>query len=140
MCSSLQGALIRAFGWPSVFYIYAVLGLVWVALWPSVKAQEAIDKSAKAAQEAAAAAAVGREAKEEKLEVPWKALLTSKPVIALTITHFCQVCGFLCVLVCVCVCACVCVCVCVCVCAHERESTRMGVCKLRIQMRMAHPR
>ena len=86
----LSGPLIKAFGWPSVFYLYGVIGLLWAALWPSVKAQEAVDQSIKAAQEAAAAANGGVK-KDEKLNVPWKALLTSKPVIALTITHFCQV-------------------------------------------------
>lgn len=33
----LCGPLIRMFGWPSVFYLFAVLGLVWVALWPLVQ-------------------------------------------------------------------------------------------------------
>ncbi|GLC45333.1 hypothetical protein PLESTB_000310800 [Pleodorina starrii] len=33
----LCGPLIRMFGWPSVFYLFAVLGLVWAALWPLVQ-------------------------------------------------------------------------------------------------------
>lgn len=33
----LCGPLIRMFGWPSVFYLFAVLGLVWVAAWPLVQ-------------------------------------------------------------------------------------------------------
>ena len=58
----LSGPLIRSFGWPSVFYLFAVLGLLWVAAWPLVKAQEALDqkeKETRAAEEAAAAAKVG---------------------------------------------------------------------------------
>lgn len=30
----LCGPLIRTFGWPSVFYVFAVLGLAWAVLWP----------------------------------------------------------------------------------------------------------
>ncbi|GIL88401.1 hypothetical protein Vretimale_15008 [Volvox reticuliferus] len=33
----LCGPLIRMFGWPSVFYLFAVLGLVWAAMWPLVQ-------------------------------------------------------------------------------------------------------
>ena len=31
------GPLIHAFGWPSVFYLFAALGLVWSAAWPLLK-------------------------------------------------------------------------------------------------------
>lgn len=30
----LCGPLIQAFGWPSVFYLFAAMGLVWCLLWP----------------------------------------------------------------------------------------------------------
>ena len=35
------GPLIHAFGWPSVFYLFAALGLVWSALWPLLKPDQA---------------------------------------------------------------------------------------------------
>ncbi len=36
----LCGPLIKAWGWPSVFYLFAVLGLVWCAFWPMLKADK----------------------------------------------------------------------------------------------------
>lgn len=35
------GPLIHAFGWPSVFYLFAVLGLMWCLLWPLLKPEQA---------------------------------------------------------------------------------------------------
>ena len=32
-----SGPLIHRFGWPSVFYLFAVLGLIWAAIWPFFK-------------------------------------------------------------------------------------------------------
>ena len=29
--------LIRTFGWPSVFWIFAIIGLVWSCVWPTLK-------------------------------------------------------------------------------------------------------
>ena len=36
----LCGPLIKAFGWPSVFYLFAVLGLLWCAAWPLLGAEK----------------------------------------------------------------------------------------------------
>lgn len=36
----LSGPLIRLYGWPSVFYLFAVLGLLWCAVWPLVKPEK----------------------------------------------------------------------------------------------------
>jgi MFS family permease len=33
----LSGPLIRAYGWPSVFYLFAVLGGFWCLMWPLVR-------------------------------------------------------------------------------------------------------
>ena len=33
----VSGPLIRTYGWPSVFYLFAVLGLAWSAAWPLLK-------------------------------------------------------------------------------------------------------
>jgi ACS family sodium-dependent inorganic phosphate cotransporter len=33
----LSGPLIRMYGWPSVFYLFAVLGGIWCLLWPLVR-------------------------------------------------------------------------------------------------------
>lgn len=36
----LCGPLIHWFGWQSVFYLFALLGLVWCAAWPLFKPEE----------------------------------------------------------------------------------------------------
>lgn len=33
----LCGPLIAMYGWPSVFYVFAILGLVWAVVWPLSK-------------------------------------------------------------------------------------------------------
>jgi lipid-A-disaccharide synthase-like uncharacterized protein len=33
----LSGPLIRMYGWPSVLYLFAVLGGIWCLLWPLVR-------------------------------------------------------------------------------------------------------
>lgn len=40
----LCGPLIRLYGWPIVFYAFAVLGLVWCIFWPLVKPEQADPK------------------------------------------------------------------------------------------------
>ena len=52
----VSGPLIRRFGWSSVFYFFAVLGLVWSALWPLLKPSEA-DKTQPAPPKPSATAA-----------------------------------------------------------------------------------
>ena len=42
----LCGPLIRLYGWPIVFYAFAVLGLVWCLFWPLVKPEQADPKVA----------------------------------------------------------------------------------------------
>lgn len=32
----VSGPLIRTYGWPSVFYLFAVLGLLWSVAWPTL--------------------------------------------------------------------------------------------------------
>jgi ACS family sodium-dependent inorganic phosphate cotransporter len=74
----LSGPLIRMYGWPSVFYLFAVLGGIWCLLWPlfrperpdrvseaeaRVQAAEKLAKKArKAADAEASAASAGSEA------------------------------------------------------------------------------
>jgi MFS family permease len=41
----LSGPLIRMYGWPSVFYLFAVLGGVWCLLWPLVRPGVQVSKS-----------------------------------------------------------------------------------------------
>ena len=52
------GPLIRTYGWASVFYIFAALGLLWAAVWPLLKPNDP-DPSQPVAPRPSAAAAGG---------------------------------------------------------------------------------
>ncbi|KAK9810429.1 hypothetical protein WJX72_010556 [[Myrmecia] bisecta] len=77
----LCGPMIRMFGWPSVFYLFAAIGIVWSALWPLLKpampdpdVQHAPDHHSSL---------------DSTTEVPWGTFLRSKPVWAIIVAHFC---------------------------------------------------
>jgi len=82
------GPLIRAFGWPSVFYLFAVLGFLWCALWPRVKGEK---REAKAG---GAAPAWGPTDAGASLPVPWRDFLRCRPVWAIIAAHFCYNWGY----------------------------------------------
>lgn len=84
----LCGPLIRMYGWPSVFYLFAILGLVWCALWPLVKPETidpltAAQEKAQAEQDAAKDAAAGKYAPPPSGKMPWLKFMTSKAVWAI---------------------------------------------------------
>jgi MFS transporter, ACS family, solute carrier family 17 (sodium-dependent inorganic phosphate cotransporter), other len=81
----LSGPLIRMYGWPSVFYLFAVLGGIWCLLWPLFRPEQpdqvsaaearvqAAEKAAKKARkavdaEAAAMAAAAAGSEEDAAE------------------------------------------------------------------------
>eukprot|EP00798_Chlamydomonas_sp_ICE-L_P002986 gene2986-12994_t len=86
----LSGPLIKAYGWPSVFYLFACLGLMWCVVWPMIKPEMA--PSPKVAEQSAMVQTVEEpvEKKEaEKIHVPWAEFFKSVPVWAVTVAHFC---------------------------------------------------
>lgn len=102
----LCGPLIHWFGWQSVFYLFALLGLLWCAAWPLFKPEQqdsdALPRffrkqaaAAAAAQQqteeerAAAEAKAAAAAAERKAPVPWGKFLLSAPVWAVIVAHFC---------------------------------------------------
>lgn len=54
----LSGPLIRMYGWPSVFYLFAVLGGIWCLAWPLVNPEKGMEKKASAAKAAGVAVRV----------------------------------------------------------------------------------
>ncbi len=92
----LSGPLIRCYGWPSVFYLFAVLGLVWCVAWPFVK-PEKVSESTLAKQQAhvSALGSIDEPAENKppeklaQLQVPWLEFFKSPAVWAVTIAHFC---------------------------------------------------
>ncbi|CAI5478403.1 unnamed protein product [Closterium sp. Yama58-4] len=107
---SLSPAIIHAFAWPSVFYSFGALGLVWFAFWqtkafsspaedPSVSAAERAliaDTGAQNGQGAGKGQEGGGGPHLEGGEalrlstIPWKVLLSKAPVWAIIISHFCH--------------------------------------------------
>ena len=94
-------ALINTWGWESVFYIFGIGGLAWNVWWSSMMA-EIKEK------DAALFEALSRQIEEQHSSdddtmmpsdgstlhndsnVPWRAFLRSKPVLALAFVHFCN--------------------------------------------------
>ncbi|KAL6755902.1 carbohydrate transporter [Haematococcus lacustris] len=89
----LSGPLIRLYGWPSVFYLFALLGIAWVALWPMVKPEQGPDKAVQQEHSALKSMDQPVEVKApemlQNLKVPWLAFFSSPPVWAVTVAHFC---------------------------------------------------
>lgn len=89
------GFLIDSLGWESVFYVTGVIGIIWSAAWfwlvfdspsqhprISVEEQRYIEDS------------IGTTATNKHLPVPWRSIVTSRPVWAIVITHACSVFGY----------------------------------------------
>ena len=81
---TLCGPLIFYFGWESVFYLFAVLGLMWCLAWPLVKPDTREPGEVKPATKAPKA----------PTNVPWGKFLKSAPVWAVIVAHFCYNWGY----------------------------------------------
>lgn len=92
----LCGPLIHWFGWQSVFYLFALLGLVWCLAWPLFKPEQQdsdalprMFRKRAAAGAAGAAQAPAAAAATDKKPVPWGAFLSNSAVWAIIVAHFC---------------------------------------------------
>ncbi len=81
--------IVESLGWQWAFYLFGLLGAVWFLLWHrSVTAIPTDDPKIEAEElEIIRAGATPQTAGEA---VPWKALLTSLPVWAIIVAHFCN--------------------------------------------------
>jgi len=81
--------IVESLGWQWAFYLFGLLGAVWYLIWHrSVTAIPADDPEIGAEElEIIRAGATPQAAGEA---VPWKALLTSLPVWAIIVAHFCN--------------------------------------------------
>ena len=71
----VTGWLVRDYGWPMPFYVFAIVGFVWVAVW-------------------AVGVGNGRGVEAEPVPtarppIPWRRILTTPAVWAIVINHFC---------------------------------------------------
>jgi MFS transporter, ACS family, solute carrier family 17 (sodium-dependent inorganic phosphate cotransporter), other len=81
--------IVQAWGWEWAFYLFGILGAVWYAFWRRMVTASPADHPAISAEELAEIEA-GATPKASTDHVPWKALMTSMPVWAIIVAHFCN--------------------------------------------------
>lgn len=86
---ALSPVLIHSYGWPSVFYSFGSLGIIWIALWMS-KAHSSPSEDPDLSAEERKLILGGSALKEPVSAIPWKLILSKPPVWALIISHFCH--------------------------------------------------
>ena len=85
------GWLTAEFGWPSSFYAFGVLGLVWAAYWLlRVRNDPLDDPRLGAAERELLASCAGTRAATGGPATPWRLFLGRPPVWALVAAHFCH--------------------------------------------------
>ncbi|GFY72488.1 hypothetical protein TNIN_170591 [Trichonephila inaurata madagascariensis] len=91
---ALSGIISANIGWPSVFYIFGALGVIWTVFW-LLFIYETPEKHPYISEEEIKVIRYGQDNKTwEKSPTPWKSILTSFSVWALVLTHFGQNWGF----------------------------------------------
>lgn len=86
----VTGWLIEQHGWPSVFYAFGGLGLVFAAFWfRLIHARPALHPTI-SAEERALLAPIEAETGTVRQPIPWRVMLSHKAVWALIVNHFCN--------------------------------------------------
>ncbi|XP_072291050.1 vesicular glutamate transporter 3 [Eucyclogobius newberryi] len=90
----LAGVLVQYVGWPSVFYIYGVFGLMWYIMWlllayGSPEAHPTISVEERLYIEAAIGESLSKQ-NAMKFKTPWRRFFTSMPVYAIIVANFCR--------------------------------------------------
>lgn len=85
----LSPQMVNSFGWPSVFYIFGSIGVAWFVWWVKRAASSPKDDPLITKEEESY---IGQNAvtKKKLTTIPWKLLLSKKPVWALIASHFCH--------------------------------------------------
>lgn len=90
----LCGALAERLGWPSIFYVFGVIGAVWTAIWLlTISESPNNDKYISDAEKEYIEDSLGSAVKI-RLTIPWKEIAKSLPVWAIIIAHFAENWGF----------------------------------------------
>ncbi|CAK8673452.1 unnamed protein product [Clavelina lepadiformis] len=85
-------------GWPSAFYIFGIIGVVWCVIW-FLLAQNYPSQCKWISKEELSYIESHME-RAKSFKVPWKEIALSKPVWAISITHFCYNWGYYTLLTC----------------------------------------
>uniref|UniRef100_A0A8C8BNY0 Major facilitator superfamily (MFS) profile domain-containing protein n=1 Tax=Oncorhynchus tshawytscha TaxID=74940 RepID=A0A8C8BNY0_ONCTS len=91
----LAGVLVQFVGWPSVFYIYGVFGIIWYIFWlllayGSPAAHPTISNEERIYIETTIGEGVKILSATEKFKTPWLRFFTSMPVYAIIVANFCR--------------------------------------------------
>ncbi|XP_042046358.1 ascorbate transporter, chloroplastic-like isoform X1 [Salvia splendens] len=86
---AVSPVMIHKYGWPSIFYAFGSLGIIWFALWWN-KAHSSPEDDPGLSLGERELILGGSISKEPVSEIPWKKILTKAPVWALIVSHFCH--------------------------------------------------
>ncbi|GCC25438.1 hypothetical protein chiPu_0003848 [Chiloscyllium punctatum] len=91
----LAGILVQYTGWPSVFYVYGSLGIVWYMFWILVSYESpAAHPTITDEERTYIEESIGESAKLiggiDKYKTPWRKFFTSLPVYAIIVANFCR--------------------------------------------------
>ncbi|XP_045493507.1 sialin isoform X1 [Colias croceus] len=82
-------------GWPGIFYVFGIMGLVWTTIWwIVVKESPEKDPHITAAELKYIQESRGTTVSGSQVRHPWRAMLTSGPVWAIVAAHFSENWGF----------------------------------------------
>ena len=84
----VTGWMVALFGWPSVFYWFGALGLIYAVFW-FARVFETPDDHPRISSEERELLASNRPPQDAGLKIPWRELLSSPAVWALFVTFFC---------------------------------------------------
>ncbi|XP_066541453.1 vesicular glutamate transporter 3 isoform X2 [Hoplias malabaricus] len=94
----LAGVLVQYVGWPSVFYVYGVFGIIWYTFWlllayespaehPTISEEERTYIETTIGEGANLLSATES---LQKFKTPWRQFFTSMPVYAIIVANFCR--------------------------------------------------
>ncbi|XP_060778911.1 vesicular glutamate transporter 3 [Neoarius graeffei] len=91
----LAGVLVQYVGWPSVFYIYGVFGIIWYIFWlllayESPAVHPTISEEERTYIETTIGEGANLMSVTEKFNTPWRQFFTSMPVYAIIVANFCR--------------------------------------------------
>ncbi|KAF4517149.1 hypothetical protein B566_EDAN006448 [Ephemera danica] len=94
-----SGVVCEWIGWPYVFYISGILGLVLAPIWMWLVADSPAKHRLASPQErnlieTSLASCIEQQQLRQRLKTPWKAILTSLPFLSLLFSYCCQAWGF----------------------------------------------
>lgn len=92
----ISGYLVEtSLGWPSIFYLFGILGLVWSIFWFFIGYNTpAVHPKISSEEKKYIESALGTLPNEKRIPTPWKHIFTSLPMWSLIIAHCGQNWGF----------------------------------------------